>query len=339
MSARQQERFEPFFLKKRKFSIKNSEGIATKKMKRKRPDKAQKTLEHYMHKPGWTPLQDVQHKAGIMLSYREAGGGGDCMFHSLSAVLGGEGNFMTIRAQAASAVTPENAPDILMDMTAQIPATLDALMDVVPGTNGGQFSPEILWNACKGSREAMAEGLRRALLTPGNHAWGDATIAALVELAMNVNIILLAVDTGVKMPPTPRELLFARTIFGKWVENMFAMKPELAAPTSTKEAVLKSMMAIGLTWEKALALSRMETGYGRGRWLRGRRQPLGSIREICQNPASGNLSAKNYRDDRPTVIIWNRSNAHWVPIAVGPSAETVIPPGTPLRQYVDELMK
>ena len=303
---------------------------------RKMVDKNQRTLEQFMYKPGWTPLHDLQHRAGVMLLFREAGGGGDCMFHSLAATLGTD--YMTVRAQAASAVTPENAPDVLMDMTAQVPATLETPMDVPQQGNAGQFSPETLWNDSKGSRELMSEGLKKAIATPGNYLWGDATTAALVEKAANVNIILLAIDAGVKIPPTSKELLFARTIFGRWVENMFTIRPELGS--SSKEAVLSAMNAVGLTWERALSLSRMETGgYGPGKWLRGRSQPLGSVREICENPESGNLSAKNYSSDRPTVIIWNRSNVHWVPIAVGPSAETRMNPDTPLRKYIDGLMK
>jgi hypothetical protein len=210
-------------------------------------------------------------------------------------------------------------------------------MDVPHGSNAGTFSPEILWNESEGSADRMSEGLKKAISTPGNFMWGDATTAALVELAANVNIILLAADAGVKVPPTPRELLFARTIFGRWVENMLAARPDLGK--SSKEDVLSAMLAIGLTWERALSLSRAETGYGPGKWLRGRRQPLGSIREICVNPNSGNLSFRNYSASKPTVIIWNRSNVHWVPVAVGPSAETAIRPDSPLRRYVDELMK
>jgi hypothetical protein len=257
------------------------------------------------------------------------------MFHSLAVVLGRGADYASVRALAASAVTSENAPDALMDMAAQMPASLTTPMDVP--TNCGQFSPEVLWNESKGSGEAMAIGLKKAIATPGNYLWGDATLASLVEIAANVNVILLAVDAGVKIPPTPKELVFARTIFGRWVENTLANKPDLA--TSSKETVLAFMIGGGLTWDRALALSRRETGFGPGRWLRGRRQPLGSIKEICANPNAGNLSSKNYLPNRPTVVIWNRSNVHWVPIGVGLSAETLIEPNAPLRAYIDELMK
>lgn len=294
-----------------------------------------------MYKPGWTPLQDLQHNAGVMLLYREAGGGGDCMFHSLAVVLApllpAGSTFVTMRERAASVVTPENAPDVLMDMAAQVPTSLTTPMDVPAGASGGQFSPEMLWNDSKGSKEQMAAGLKKAIATPGNYLWGDATLAALVEIAMGVNIILLAIDVGSKMPPSPRELLFARTVFGRWVENMFAVRPELSS--LSKEDVLAAMNAAGLTWERAIALSRMEFKFSPGRWLRGRTQPLGAIREICANPNSGNLSRQNYSASRPTVVIWNRSNVHWVPIAIGPLAETVIAPNAPLRPYVDNLMR
>lgn len=305
-------------------------------MKRKRADTSQKTLEQYMHHPGWQLIHDLYHRAGVMLSFREAGGGGDCMFHSIAAAMNNNLNYLDIRKQAAEAVTPENAPDVLMDMSAQVPASLDSPMDM-PKNPDGQFSPEMLWNSSKGSKEAMAEGLRKAIATPGNYLWGDATLAALAEIALNVNIILLAVDAGVKMPPTPKELLFARTIFTRWVERTFEADPDLLA--APKDKVLMFMMSKGLSWERALTLARMGAGFGPGRWLRGKRQPVGTVKEVCRNPQSGNLSNNNYLPSRPTIIIWNRSNVHWVPIGVGPSAETVISPTNPLRPYVDLLMK
>jgi hypothetical protein len=262
------------------------------------------------------------------------------MFHSLAAVLHElhpQADHIAMRAHAANAVTPENAPDVLMDMSAQMPKTLETPMDVSNAPGHGTFSPEILWNDSKGSREAMSTGLKRAIATQGNHLWGDATLAALVEISMNVNIILLAADSGTRMPPTPKEFMFARTMFRRWVENVFAARPDLAA--GSKEEVFASMVAMGLTWDRALSLSRAEVGSERGGWLRGRSQPVGSIRELCTNPNSGNLTRKNYLDSRPTVIIWNRSNVHWVPIGVGPFSETLIKPNTPLRKFVDNLIK
>jgi hypothetical protein len=245
---------------------------------------------------------------------------------------------MAMRNAAASSVTPENAPDVLMDMAAQCPKSLEAPMDIPNADNPSAFGPERAWNASGGSRDAMAASVREALSTPGNFCWGDATAAALVEMAANVNVILLAVDAGVKMPPTPRELAFARVVFGRWVEA--TLENGGAGDGSSAESVIATMEAAGLTWPRALALSRADAGFGPGRWLRGRRQPVGTVRELCSSPAEfGNISMRGYSRSRPTVVIWNRSNAHWMPVGVGPASETLVAPESALRLYVDELMK
>jgi hypothetical protein len=210
-------------------------------------------------------------------------------------------------------------------------------MDMPSQVNPGQFSPETAWNKSQGAPQIMADILRRALIIPGNFLWGDATAAALVEISEGVNIILLAVDTGVRIPPTSKELVMARTIFGRWVERMFDSNPHLQH--QTKEEVLATLTSLGLTWSRALSMARSEDPQGQPGWLKGRRQPVGTVNKLCKDPNSGNISLSGYDGSRPTVIIWNRSNAHWVPIGVGPNAETVIPPNSSLRSYVDELLK
>lgn len=274
-----------------------------------------------------------------MLMYRDAGGGGDCMFHSIASCMGG-GKYtnLSLRAAAAAAVTPENAPDLLMDMAAQVPSSISTLMDVPAGAGmGGQFSPELLWNSSKGSKEMMAAGLASSVVVSGNHMWGDATLAALLENVLDVNIMLLAVDTGTAVPLTSKEMTLARAIFGRWVERSLEIDPRLLS--ASKEDVLKLMMSCNLTWDRALKLARMETGSDKNKWLRGRRQPVGTVRTLLTNPDAGNISLNGYSPNRPTIIIWNRSNAHWVPVGVGPFAETLITPQSELRKYIEDLMK
>lgn len=83
----------------------------------------------------------------------------------------------------------------------------------------------------------------------------------------------------------------------------------------------------------------MRTLRGNQQSLTGYRQPVGSIRRICGDIHCGNLSKEGYKADRPTIIILNRGNAHWQPVAVGSSATTIIYPDSPFRANVDALLK
>lgn len=53
---------------------------------------------------GWQPITQ-QHDGDILLQCREAGGGGDCMYHSIAACLADSRTFKQLRLIAASAVT------------------------------------------------------------------------------------------------------------------------------------------------------------------------------------------------------------------------------------------
>lgn len=304
------------------------------KAKKKSRKIRQRVLEDFMSQPGWQPIVNHKHSADVMLASREAGGGGDCMFHSIAAVINDGRNYGAMRDLAASLVTEANAPDILMDMAAQCPKTLQDKMDITALSPGG-FKPEIAWNNANGSAESMAQSLRAAIATRGNHLWGDATIAALLEGGLGVNILLLAVDTGVELPLTGKELLMAHTIYSRWVDCVLARYPEMMQ--STNEEIIEFLARNGCTMIKAHRAARTMMGGG-SRWLCARRQPVGSTREMCVNIESGDLRSKGYSADRPTVIIWNRGNVHWVPVAVGPMATTVIEPRSPLRAAVDKLL-
>lgn len=309
------------------------------KKKRVRP-KVQRVLKDFMYKPGWQPITNHKHGADVMLMSREAGGGGDCMFHSIAATLADGSTFQTIRDLAASLITVDNVADILMDMAAQCPKTLMDKMDipsgVIAGPMGATFKPEIAWNDANGSTAAMVQTLAAAIRVPGNFLWGDATIAALLEDGLNMNILLLAVDTGVEMPLSSKEILMTHTIYSRWVDRVLADYPELL--DATNEAIISFLAINGCTMQKAQRVARNMFGGGT-QWLCARRQPVGSTRELCTNMDAGDLRGRGYSATRPTIIIWNRGNVHWVPVAVGPAATTVIYADSPLRASVDTLLK
>jgi hypothetical protein len=314
----------------------------------------QKTLGQYMCGPGWTPIESLRHGAGLTLSFRDAGGGGDCLFRAVAAALdeGGVGptDFADVRKAAAAAVSTANAADVLMDMAAQFPRTAAAPMDVpAMPCAAASFSPERAWNDARGDTAAMATALRQAMLTRGNFLWGDATAAALAEMSLDINIVLLAAD---KIPrestaPERRQTALAEMIFGRWVDIMVATHRGIA---DDERAVVSALANLDLTWDKALRLARAARGAppargsddddgGKRGWLKGRRQPVGTVRRLCSEAAGGaNISLEGYSGDRPTVVIWNIANVHWVPVGVGARSRTVICKDSPLRPHVDRLL-
>lgn len=316
----------------------NKNSSLDKRVAARHRRKRQLCISDFMYKSGWTPISNYKHGGNIMLSSREAGGGGDCMFHSLAAVMADGRNFQDMRNLASGLVTPQNAPDILRDMSAQCPKTVADKMDELNEYGYQQFAPDRAWNLCKGDANSMSLLLKTAIITPGNLLWGDATLAALLEDGLGVNIVLLAVDAGINVPCTRRETIMARDIYARWVDALLRYNPELMNVEDTQ--IVNLLIPYGCTIKAAKDVARKLLGINNG-FLKGRRQPLGTVRMMCsemQNQ-SVNISLLGYRDDRPTVIIWNRGNTHWIPVAVGPNYETVIQPDSPLRQYVDSLIR
>jgi hypothetical protein len=292
-----------------------------------------------MMKPGWVPILGYQHSLGAALSYAESGGGGDCMFHAINAALGGVSSVQSLREIAGSAVTVENAPDALMDMSAQSPANLAAQMDARTDDRGlGQFSPSQAWNEAKGNPALMAAALSGAVKKCGNTLWGDATIACLLEDPLGVNIILLADSMDVKSPLTGTETKLARQVYAQWVMLYLQDYPEMAKLEDLD--IVGGLARLGLTMERAKTSARQMSG--KHQWIRGRRMPVGSSRALCAITAAAddavNQVRRGYRADRPTILLWNRKNVHWVPVAVGPTCETMIAPDSPMRARVDALL-
>jgi hypothetical protein len=311
----------------------------------------------------WSPIRNfnyVQTHPSTTLSYIESGGGGDCFFCSVAFAIGRPGNFMSIRESAASAVVLNNVPDVLIDMSGQIPQSLNAKMDLPSersrtGTNSDQqFIPEKTWNDSNGNVREMVVRTKNAIKTPGNHFWGDITTAALVEISENINIIVMSLDTCAPIKITSseqhqsrdnidypiisqNELDDATTLFGRWVTVMLKLYPDMTKMQDVD--IVRCMTRLGLTREKAMYFSRIDSIH-RKSWLKGRRQPLGSIRALChsENNDASNISIDGYSSSKPTIILWNISNVHWVPIGVGPHFQTMIEANSPFREFVDRLL-
>lgn len=280
---------------------------------------------------------------------REAGGGGDCMYHSVAACLSSAGvdgaTMPAMREAAASAVTPANAPDALVDMAAQLPASLSAPMsqslDRLPG-----FSPEAAWNAAAGDPVRMAELLAAALR---GHAWGDATAAALLESALGINIMLLALREETTDSWAERVRSAARVIYGRWVDELLAVTPD--ADARTDDELIAMLADQGMTWHAAMREAAMSPALpplatSRRPVLQGCRQPIGAVHELLSAPASAptpHVSRHGYRADRPTALLLNLGNGHWQPVAVSDAVGasppiTLIGPTSPLRAAVDALL-
>jgi hypothetical protein len=295
---------------------------------------------------GWNCITDLGHgpsgASDVALSWREAGGGGDCMFHSIAACLADGRNFMDIRRAAAGAINAGNAADILMDMAAQRPKTVGDRMDPCPASEFAHqaFKPDQAWNANLGNPAGMAEILRAHVLQPGCAIWGDATLAAVLEGALGVNIILLAVDSGANVPPTPKERMMARTIYSKWIEMLLKQNPGLLEADNGE--IVRMLADVGCTIKASQKVARSVLNGHSGGFLKGRRQTIGTVSSLCtEGPRQQgeNRSLMGYSATRPTIVIWNRGNVHWVPIAVGPKGQTVIRANDCLRGYVDSLLQ
>jgi hypothetical protein len=308
---------------------------------RKDADRGQRTLDHIIRDNGWQLLLNHRHASDVTLSYKEAGGGGDCFFHSVSAALRPHVllDVPELRNLAASAVTPENVADAVCDIAAECPETTRSPMQQLGGRDvpPGSYDPAAAWNACGGDMEALAASLRAAVCTRGNYFWGNATVASLLEEVLDVNILLLAADTGAAEPLSARELHLARSIVAKWEAEFRRSHPEIGAEGD----VARGMEGAHLTLERAKEIVLRNLRGKNDRWLCARRQPVGSTRLLCSlrgDDPVPQFSKMRYSGDRATIIVWNRGNVHWVPIAVGLNAQTVIEPDSSLRQHVDRLL-
>lgn len=274
------------------------------------------------YKKMWQPFVTVA--CDVTLGTRDAGGGGDCMFHSIAAVMGQGHTAHGLREMAAQGVTPELAPYILQDMAAQLPETLQTLMTKSnKSCNNNAFSPECAWNASNGNPEEMANIIKDAVSRMGNYMWGDATIAALLERQLGVNIVLLA-NVNVKNPDI---------VYNEWIKRT-CIKYRAQLSGKSRGDVIKFMQQHGLTRERAAKHTvQQHLGY---------RYPLGTVHamnQIKSDKDMPNMTIKDYRHDLPTVVILNISNVHWVPVcAMTTPITTIFLPNTKERTYIDKLL-
>lgn len=160
--------------------------------------------------PNPAPVQKME-DAGFSLSERmqcegidfvsvEAGGGGDCFFHSVAYSLSQDASGEQLKQQdirniAADAITAENCEDFLMDTAGIYVDSPEGEMTPSaprPPPLAGTFDPIAFWNATRSDRQKRIDGLKAVIRTPGNFYWGDSTTAALLENALGLNILMLA---------------------------------------------------------------------------------------------------------------------------------------------------
>lgn len=159
---------------------------------------------------GKTPITVLSERydcSGFRMVTTEAGGGGDCFFHSIVHILkkigvvtpGANYTFQTIRDLAASAISADNVDQVLIDMVGIYVENTDDEMVASPRmsqTRSGCFNPINLWNATRRDKNARVNELQKVISTPGSYFWGDITTAALLEDVFDVNIFSLSVRKG-----------------------------------------------------------------------------------------------------------------------------------------------
>lgn len=266
----------------------------------------------------WTEIPDLP-----SFFYRDAGGNGDCMFHSVASSLGNGKTALDIRWDAAGAVNVSNAPDVLMDMAAQYPKSIAEPMHLLQSTSPRRFSPEMAWNESRGMRDIMLAQLQTAISTSGNFCWGDATIASLIEDAENVNVILLASSSS------SQHCSSASEIYAKWSIDMLRSQPALREAQPCE--LVAAMTSRGMTWESAVAMGKKP--------VRAWRYPVGTVSAMYGSSINFDAIRFGYSASRPTIVLLNFDNAHWVSVGVGPNKETLIHPESCLRPVVDALIE
>jgi hypothetical protein len=237
---------------------------------------------------------------------------------------------------AAAAVRGDNVADVLMDMAGQMPPNSSAMMSVPP--DAGDFSPERLWNACLGNEEEMVLRLRKSVSRCGNHMWGDATVASLLEGALDLNIVMLAM----RFPSTAGMVERARSVYASWVDGMMEADPAIADMSDAE--IMALMAGRGLTFARAKMRSRAELEREGGS-LSANRQPVGTVRRLCSGSVPGgfNFSLDGYVPSRNTIVMLNLGNYHWVPLTVedgtaGGRGRHILAPGDPARVVIDRML-
>jgi len=280
----------------------------------------------------------------VQLWFRDAGGNGDCMFHSIAACFNHESpdsrtrwDYQKVRDRIASAaVTSKAAPDALMDMAGQGPASLSEPMVQEKPTWRGAFEPTQAWNAAAGDVDKMASMLSDAIKTPGNTFWGNSTAAALAEIAFGVNVILLEDELDSSAPMSKVQHESTKDIYGEWA--LAALKSNEDVRAMTDEQVVRYLADHNYTIELARNMVRRKEPQS---WtIRGYRFPIGSVRKTFLGDNSVKLMP--YSATRPTIVLWNKGENHWVPVAVGCNPydvyTMVTPDMGPLRETVDGLL-
>lgn len=290
----------------------------------------------------------------LVVYSREAGGGGDCMFHSVASCFNGlRGDMMAMRAAAASAVTKDNVMDVLTDMGAvrqdepdfTTPVRFSSAADV----SGQAFDPQAIMQ----DADPVAR-LRASIQTRGNHFWGDATTAALLEEALGVNIVLLAASGQAleaqkhkhhahpaDQTATAQAKATARRIYARWVRELLESRPELVNEPS--ERIIAVLARQGKSAAGALSIASVPTTKPA---LRAWRMPIGTTKRTCDPTDTSNSKLYGLDPRRPTIVLLNSGNVHWKPAALAAietdnptppdsnTLEPVVEPGSPLFDLI-----
>ena len=173
----------------------------------------------------------------------EAGGGGDCFFHSVSAALSrsrGAENYMVVRTAAADAVNGDNVDEFLMDLSGTPMDGPNEEMSPTASrsaaTPGGAFSALSLWNETLNRPAERVSRLKAALVTPGGYFEGENPIAGLLEESYGINIICLNTNTRTNVPrATVYELGKVASLSEKWQSRK---RPSSRSPRASRPSIV-----------------------------------------------------------------------------------------------------
>jgi hypothetical protein len=137
-------------------------------------------------------------QGGISFITRDAGGGGDCFYHSVAYLLnekpGVSHSVKSLRELAAKCINVENIHTVLRDMMGSYLKSDETASPTQVGHNTDKFNPALVWNlmVCTQDVHSALAAVREAVSRCGNFYWGDVTTAALLEDALKINIICLS---------------------------------------------------------------------------------------------------------------------------------------------------
>lgn len=135
---------------------------------------------------------------------REAGGAGDCFYHSIALLVNilRKNNQVTaadVKREAAARVSEGNVVDLLQDMMCSHCEPHETVAPSAELASRGLFDPAPVWNrlAASGNRSEAAREVRAAIADhTGLYFWNDVDLLGLVEEAYGVHVVAASVNGG-----------------------------------------------------------------------------------------------------------------------------------------------